>query len=212
MEGGRRSNPHPPFSIYDLFITKIMKLQKIHVFFLSFFLLLAFSACKSKKEQPQAQQTEFEENMTAKDTVAVKKLVDQFFTFVKEKQYTDAIAMLYRNDQSKSKTPEPLDNDDIADVRKVLESIPMVDYRIEYIKFNEDYDNEVLCKVIIKKAEGDMPEMTTKMFFKPVNYVGNWVLCLTNSDYRDQGVVDPDKRDSVAKSYQKQSAAQTVAK
>lgn len=49
-----------------------------------------------------------------------------------------------------------------------------------------------------------MPDITTKMFFKPVDYMGNWVLCLTNTEYGDKGVVKPDKRDSVERSYMKQ--------
>lgn len=94
----------------------------------------------------------------------------------------------------------------------MLESVPMVDYRIEYIKFDENYQNEVLCHVIIKKAEGDMPEMSTKMFFKPVNYMGNWLLCLTNTEYGDKGVVNPDKRDSVEKDFEKKQKPQAEPK
>lgn len=76
--------------------------------------------------------------------------------------------------------------------------------RIEYIKFDEYYQNEVLCRVVIKEAQDGMPEISTKMFFKPVNYLGNWVLCLTNSAYGDRGVVSPDKRDSLEKAYARQ--------
>lgn len=132
--------------------------------------------------------------------------MDKFFTFVKEKNFSEAAGMLYRNDQTENHNPELLNNEEMADVRKMLESVPMVDYRIEYIKFDEDFKNEVLCHVIMKKAEGDMPEMSTKMFFKPVNYMGNWLLCLTNTEYGDKGVVDPEKRDSVEKNFPEEDA------
>lgn len=168
--------------------------------------LSSCNSCSSKKEAPAGPPpTEFEKGMTAKDTAAVKALVDKFFTFVKEKNFSEAAGMLYRNDQTENHNPELLNNEEMADVRNMLESVPMVDYRIEYIKFDEDFKNEVLCYVIIKKAEGDMPEMSTKMFFKPVNYMGNWLLCLTNTAYGDKGVVAPDKRDSVERNYEKKT-------
>lgn len=184
--------------------TDIMKLNKLWALVCVFALIFMFAGCKSKKEKPQPQKTEFEQGMTAKDTLAVKQLVDKFFGYAKSKNFAEAAAMLYRNDLDKKGEPQQLNNEEMAEVRNMLESIPMVDYKIEYIKFDEYYANEVLCRVIIKKAEGDMPDITTKMFFKPVDYMGNWVLCLTNTEYGDKGVVKPDKRDSVERSYMKQ--------
>lgn len=181
-----------------------MKLNKLWALVCVFALIFMFAGCKSKKEKPQPQKTEFEQGMTAKDTLAVKQLVDKFFSYAKSKNFAEAAAMLYRNDLDKKGEPQQLNNEEMAEVRNMLESIPMVDYKIEYIKFDEYYANEVLCRVIIKKAEGDMPDITTKMFFKPVDYMGNWVLCLTNTEYGDKGVVKPDKRDSVERSYMKQ--------
>lgn len=195
-----------------------MKFAKKSILFLVPLMLLLLelsscSSCSNKKEQPVGPPpTQFEQGMTAKDTAAVKALVDKFFTFVKEKNFSEAAGMLYRNDETETHEPELLDNEQMADVKNILESVPMVDYRIDYIKFDEDYQNEVLCNVIIKKAEGDMPEMSTKMFFKPINYMGNWLLCLTNTAYGDKGIVNPDKRDSVEKNYEKktQRKAETI--
>ena len=191
-----------------------MKFYKKSLLFLvpMLFMLLMMNSCNScsnKKDEPKGPQpTEFEEAMTAKDTTAVKQLVDQFFSYVKEKNFSEAAGMLYRNDEDPNHEPQQLNNEEMAEVRGMLESVPMVDYRIEYIKFDENYQNEVLCHVIIKKAEGDMPEMSTKMFFKPVNYMGNWLLCLTNTEYGDKGVVNPDKRDSVQKDFEKKQKPQ----
>ena len=147
--------------------------------------------------------------MTAQDTAEVKQLVDKFFKYAEEKNFTEAAGMLYRTIEG-SEDPQPLNNDEMAEVKTMLETFPMVDYRIEYIKFSDSEENEVLCYVIMKKAEGDMPEMSTKMFFKPVNHVGSWLLCLTNTGYGDKGVVDPNKRDSVEKNYQKKVKAESV--
>ena len=114
--------------------------------------------------------------------------------------------MLYRTSYDNPKTePQPVDNKEIQEVMGLLKSVPMVDYKIEYIKFNESYDNEVLCTVIIKKSKSkDMPDITTKMFFKPMSYLGQWCLGLMNSEWGDDGVVDPAKRDSVKEVYAKE--------
>ena len=190
-----------------------MKSFKIVILLFVSALMLSLSSCNScsskKKEVQGPPPTDFEKGMTAKDTTAVKELVDQFFAYAKEKNFTEAAGMLYRTTED-SDEPQPLNNDEMAEVKKMLETFLMVDYRIEYIKFSDSEENEVLCYVIMKKAEGDMPEMSTKMFFKPVNYMGNWVLCLTNTGYGDKGVVDPNKRDSVEKNYQKKVKAESV--
>ena len=190
-----------------------MKSFKIVILLFVSALMLSLSSCNScsskKKEVQGPPPTDFEKGMTAKDTTAVKELVDQFFAYAKEKNFTEAAGMLYRTTED-SDEPQPLNNDEMAEVKKMLETFPMVDYRIEYIKFSDSEENEVLCYVIMKKAEGDMPEMSTKMFFKPVNYMGNWILCLTNTGYGDKGVVDPNKRDSVEKNYQKKVKAESV--
>ena len=163
-------------------------------------------SCNSKKEQKGPQPTEFEMGMTNQDSIAVRGLIDQFFSFVKAKDYAAATEMLYRISYDNPKTePQPIDNKEIQEVMGLLKSVPMVDYKIEYIKFNESYDNEVLCTVIIKKSKSkDMPDITTKMFFKPMSYLGQWCLGLMNSEWGDDGVVDPAKRDSVKEEYAKE--------
>ena len=188
-----------------------MNFIKVSVFFLALVVLMSISSCSScsRKEAPQGPPaTAFEQGMTAKDTAAVKAIVDKFFTYAKEKNFSEAAGMLYRNDADEQHQPEQLNNEEMAEVICMLKSVPMEDYRIEYIKFNEDYANEVLCQVIIKKAEGDMPEMATKMFFKPINYMGNWLLCLTNTAYGDKGIVNPNKRDSVEKDFQRKEKSE----
>ena len=163
-------------------------------------------SCNSKKEQKGPQPTEFEMGMTNQDSIAVRGLIDQFFSFVKAKDYAAATEMLYRTSYENPKTePQPIDNKEIQELMGLLKSVPMVDYKIEYIKFNESYNNEVLCTVIIKKSKSkDMPDITTKMFFKPMSYLGQWCLGLMNSEWGDDGVVDPAKRDSVKEVYAKE--------
>ena len=124
--------------------------------------LSSCNSCSSKKKEVQGPPpTDFEKGMTAKDTTAVKELVHQFFAYAKEKNFTEAAGMLYRTTED-SDEPQPLNNDEMAEVKTMLETFPMVDYRIEYIKFSDSEENEVLCYVIMKKAEGTdcaMPEL-----------------------------------------------------
>lgn len=183
-----------------------MKIYKFYIAIAIATFLLTLGSCKEKKPQGP-QPTEFEQAMTAKDTIAVKELVAQFFGYVKEQKFTDAAGMLYRNDDNKEKEPEQLDNTELNKVIGMLKSIPMVDYKIEYIKFNEDYANEVLCDVVMIKGENENPDVTTKMFFKPINYMGTWLLCLMNTEYGDKGVIKAGKRDSVEKDYAKKDTA-----
>lgn len=167
-----------------------MKLQNIPFLLVAVFLVLV--SCKGgEKKQPEAAsgETAFEQQVSGQDTAAVEALVDRFFGYVMDKQYAEAAAMLYRNDMDDDQTPVELDNEEMDKVCGMLESVPMVDYKIEYIKFSEYYSNEVLCRVVIREAEGDMPPITTKMYFKPVSYLGNWVLCLTNTAYGDKGLI-----------------------
>ena len=100
-------------------------------------IICSVSACadKNKKSSEEQTQTEFEQTLEAKDTIAVKELIDQFFTYVKNKQTDEAILMLYRNDQTEDGTPVSLNNEEMAEVRAMLESIPRAGCVLAYMKF-----------------------------------------------------------------------------
>lgn len=189
-----------------------MKILKISLTLLVVSLTLSLASCKDKKpEQPQGPQpTAFEKAMKAKDTLDVKALVDKYFTYVKEEKFDEAASMVYRNDKSKHSKPETLDAKEKEKVIMLLKSVPMQSYEIEYIKFDKFNKNEVLCNVIIAEAQGDMPAVKTKMFFKPVKNGSEWVLCLMDTEHGDKGVVAPDKRDSVEKHYVDMTEAKSV--
>ena len=54
-------------------------------------IICSVSACadKNKKSSEEQTQTEFEQTLEAKDTIAVKELIDQFFTYVKTSRRTE---------------------------------------------------------------------------------------------------------------------------
>lgn len=167
--------------------------------------LASLTACKSDKPAPAASNNEptpFEQGLTNQDTVEVKRLVDMFFEYAAKKDYASAAGMLYTvDDDSTRQKPELLDNKDLERVMTLLRSVPMVDHKIEYMKFNQSNKNEVMCTVTIMKGEDGAPDVTTKMFFMPVNYLGGWCLCMINSPTGDVPVLEPKERDSVALEY-----------
>lgn len=190
-----------------------MRKLKFSIFIALSILLISMYSCKGKKEQPQGPQpTKFELGMTNEDSMAVKTLVDHFFKYAMKKDFTSAAGMIYRNDKTGNGLAELLDNKEMQKVKAMLESIPIVDYKIEYIKFNEYDANEVLCNVVMYEAHDDVPAATTKIFFKPVHSVDGWVLCLMNTEYGDKGVVRPNRRDSVEKDYAHKDSLKAAAK
>jgi hypothetical protein len=42
--------------------------------------------------------------------------------------------------------------------------------------------NEVKCTIVMREADGTVPEAANKWYFKPVNYLGGWRLCLMDSN------------------------------
>ena len=178
-----------------------------HIFYLviAFAITLGFTACKDKKVQ-EPQPTEFEQALTNADSIEVTKLVDQFFGYAESKQYDEAASMLCRIDPNNpNNEPELLDNTGMDSVKTMLKSIPIVGHKIEYIKFNESYRNEVMCNIIMQKGHDNVPDATTKFFLMPVNYLGKWYLCLTDSNTGSSTIVEPDKRDSMQLEYETES-------
>lgn len=178
-----------------------MKLKSI--IFLALTSLLLFTACKSDKKHHGPRPTEFEQKMTNDDSVKVANLINQFFEYTSNKQYSDAAGMLYTVDvDHPDKEPQLLDNDQLTKMIAMLKSVPMIDYKIEYMKFNQSYNNEVMCTVTIAKGHDNIPDATTKLFFKPVNWLGGWCLCLMNSTTGDNTIIKPEERDSMGLEYE----------
>lgn len=188
--------------------TKYFILQTIRLLFIAIIIAM-FTGCKSEKKQDN--KTEFETSMTVRDTLAVKELVDQFFDLVEQGQLADAAGMVYKTDPHEPyKAPVLLDNEDLQQVMGLLKSIPISSHRIDYIKFNESYANEVKCTAIIEPATDGNPEISTVFYFKPVDVMGNWLLCLIDSRNGDQTIIDRNARDSVEKRFSAESLEETL--
>lgn len=179
------------------------KVLSIFTFF-TIFSAFAFVGCKSDK-QKASNATGFELAMTDKDTTAIVNLVNNFFQAVESGEITDAVAMLYQdNNNDPYQEPTLLDNDQIQRMTSMLKALPIIEHHIDYVKFNEAYSNEVKVTAIIAKAEGNMPEVKTVFYFKPYDFQGNWRLCVVDSEKGDERIIDNNQADSVSKKFEKE--------
>ena len=173
-------------------------------------LVIALAGCKNKAPE-QSQLTEYEQAMTSKDTAAVTHLIDMFFEYWERGEVTNAVAMLYHdNDSDIYAEPQLLDNEQIPVMTAMLKSFPIVGHRIEYIKFNEAHNNEVKVKGIIAPAEGNRPEIATDFYFKPVDYLNGWRLTMINTCDGDQRLINNAKADSMQQRYQQELKEKTA--
>ena len=165
-------------------------------------LLATFACCRNDAKQENGMSA-FESSITNEDSVAVVNLVDQFFSYMEKGEVRAAVAMLYKTDKDELYgEPQLLDNDEMKLLATQLGAVPVYEHKIDYIKFNESYLNEVKCTVVIAPAQGNMSAATMSYYLKPVSYLGGWVLCLMNSGTGDNTFVDNADKDSLERSYQ----------
>lgn len=131
----------------------------------------------------EEQFNDFVSGLVREDTLAVENLVDKFMTCVQNKQYGQAVSMLYKLDPEDAwNEPLQLSNEEMSNVVCMLKQIPVLSYRINNIKFKTALMNEVKCTIVMREADGTVPEAANKWYFKPVNYLGGWRLCLMDSN------------------------------
>lgn len=131
----------------------------------------------------EEQFNDFVSGLVREDTLAVENLVDKFMTCVQNKQYEQVVSMLYKLDPEDAwNEPLQLSNEEMSNVVCMLKQIPVLSYRINNIKFKTALMNEVKCTIVMREADGTVPEAANKWYFKPVNYLGGWRLCLMDSN------------------------------
>lgn len=166
---------------------------------------LFFVSCGKEKttNSTEPEMTRLEAAMTESDTLALTKLVGQYFDYLIDGHYYEAAAMLYHRDKSNNfAEPIPYTNEEMDEYAKTFDGFPIVEYSIDYIKISEESKNEVECSVIMMKGENGMPDVKTKVYFIPVRYMGTWLLTLANTDSSDRTIVDGDDRDSLTQRYE----------
>ena len=166
-------------------------------------MLLLFANCKGGEKENNNGMTRFEEVMTNEDSVAVTNLIDQFFSALENEQVNAAVSMLYKTDNADPYAePQPLGNEEMDSLCFLFTSIPVYEHRIDYIKFHESILNEVKCTAVISPAQDNHPAATMSYYFKPINSMGSWLLCLMNTNTGDRPFVRNADKDSLTRHYQ----------
>lgn len=173
-------------------------------------LLLAVAGSCTNKQKADDGKTAFERSLTAQDTANVKQLVDSFFQLLESGEAGQAAAMLYQKPDSDAYgEPTLLDNENLGNMELMLGSLPIIGHRIDYIKFSQTYANEVKVTAIIAEADGDMPEVSTVFYFRPIDYLGGWRLCMMDTNTGAGSIMDKAAKDSVERSYGEAESAQS---
>lgn len=179
-------------------------MKKVNIILGILFLAIAsvtLSGCGEKKKHSPL--TGFEQAITNADSVEITHLVNQFFEYAENGNYDAAAGMLFKdNVDSVYNEPQPLDNKAMTDLKNMLSSLPIQSHKIDYIKFKEAYANEVKCTAIIMPAHDNVPEIKTVFYFKPIDYLGKWKLCMIDSHNGDRPVVEHTKKDSMQREYE----------
>ena len=159
---------HAPFFFYE----RISMRQNSLLLILA--LLLCLVGCRERvkktEEVDMKAVTERMMYLTAQDTAAVKTLVTMFMDLAKRNSLDSAV-MLLRTMQP-DQQPQPLNAAERQQVVEVLGQFPVLDYRIEHLKFKRAEENEVKCQVRISDRR------YVNWSFNPVRYIGRWSLCL----------------------------------
>lgn len=175
---------------------------------LSYLLILCiavfFASCSSCSHKDQTNvdpldvPTEFEKNLTDADTARVKELIGVYMAHMQNQEYHEAAAMVYRHEEQHSELiPRELNNEEIERLVNVYKLFPVLDYKIDYIRFREAGLNEVCITVIMQKGENGKPDATSKMFFNPIHFHNKWCLVLDDSHQGTKAFVPAAKRDSM---------------
>ena len=183
-----------------------MKKLTYFLLFILTALITSCSSCSNKQEQTNKDDfdipTEFEEKLSGKDTAEVKEMVAVFVEHLKNERYYDAAGMLYRFvRENGERFPQLYDNDDIERFVKVHQLLPVVDYKIEYMRFREADSNEVCITIIMKRGANGEKDDTSKMFINPIYYHNKWCLVMNDTLHGANTVVPIEKRDSMTNVY-----------
>ena len=183
----------------------------IYIFLLAVLPLMAATmlcGChsSSKDQGAKSSMTDFESGLTNQDSVAVVSLINQFFGYAENEDYSSAAAMLYRPDSDDAYgEPRVLTNEEMEDIKFMLRTVPVYEHRIDYLKFSRSYRNEVKVTAVIRPKSADLPEATTCFYFNPVNYLGNWVLCTISTNLGDRTIVSGDDKDSLTELFREEA-------
>lgn len=149
------------------------------------FMAFALSACHGDKKKTVSEQEEeyFQKptmTLTQADTTEVLSQVQRYLSLLQEKNYDDALGMLYfLNKDSIQVLPAYM----VEQYKEIYPRYHGVRYEIDRMTFLNEKDNEVVYTVILFDLKpGDKVLPNKKSFtLKPVRRDGKWYLTLADT-------------------------------
>ena len=143
-------------------------------------LAVCLFSCQGKKEKAPSdilEEMSAKPKMiiTAEDTAAVYQLLDNYLGLLKEGNLDGAISSLRCLTDKDSLLS--LTDEQMKGIKGSLAMMSGKTFRIEYLKFNKDYDNEARIKCILfENKPGENAPNEISMTLRPVRYAGTWYL------------------------------------
>lgn len=162
----------------------VLIMKKI-IFFLTVSLLLFFIvSCNSRKQEKETYKDKTElyrSALTKGDSVMIIQTVRNFMDNLVMGNTADALIALYKLDSKKPyKEPYLLNNEELEEVAGVFRNVKVYSYKIDSISYVSAVNNYVKCSVQINKPSETVNPVYVNWIFNPVNYLGEWRLCLYN--------------------------------
>lgn len=113
--------------------------------------------------------------LTAKDSSEVRELCTKYMDLLKSNHYDEALDMLYCVDTLRNITKIPDSQKQI--LRRMLTVFPVMDYRLEEMKFVSEFDTKVKYSIeFFEKSPDDNRPNTTALFLRPIRKDSQWYL------------------------------------
>ena len=142
--------------------------------------LFLFSCVGEKKDGGSVKEDINMPRMTldSQDTIIVDQLATEFIEHLKNKEYEDAISMLYYLHPDSSIVPMPRNL--AIRQEQIFRTFPVLDYRFESIRFRTETDCQVKFNITFaRSAEGE--DRTTSLYLQPIRRDGQWYLSVRDS-------------------------------
>lgn len=169
---------HPFFSVKNKRNkeSKKMKHLKFSYMLLAVLALMFVVACTEKKKEPVPMGVQAEMELSAEDTTAVQELADSYMELLKNKQYDEAMQMLYYVDSLQDIIPIP--EVQKQNTLRMLQTFPVLDYHCDGIIFHKEMDSQIKYTIEFFEKDPEHPEIpnTTAMYLKPMRKDGKWYL------------------------------------
>jgi hypothetical protein len=120
-------------------------------------------------------------SLDSQDTIIVDQLSTEFIEHLKNKEYADAISMLYYLDPDSALIPLPRNL--ALRQEQIFRMFPVLDYKYESRRFRTESDCQVKFVITFseKKGPDDKADYTTSLYLQPVRREGQWYLTVRDS-------------------------------